>query len=108
MRKLTVTEPETDTLVLCFDMTGKEGADRLAHAGAKKFKAARRLQQVFISPCSATELKASPSSNSCGHNAVLKRYSRGRAVVVDKTGTAEQGHMHKRMGCMAQGSLHEQ
>ncbi|CAL5219497.1 g1339 [Coccomyxa viridis] len=26
MRKLTVTEPEADTLELCFDMTGKEGA----------------------------------------------------------------------------------
>ena len=65
MRKLTVTEPETDTLEISFDMLGKEGADRLAQTGGRKPKAARRLQQVFISPCAATELKASPLSPSC-------------------------------------------
>ncbi len=65
MRKLTVTEPEAETLELCFDMTGKEGAGRLAHAGSRRPKAARRLQQVAISPCAATELKASPLPCSC-------------------------------------------
>ena len=59
MRKLTVTEPNADTLELCFDATGKEGAARLAQSGAKKPKAVKHLQLVSISPCSATELKAS-------------------------------------------------
>ena len=65
MRKLTVTEPETDTLEICFDTTGKEGADRLLHAGSRKPKAVRRLQQLSIAPCAATELKASPNPLSC-------------------------------------------
>jgi hypothetical protein len=59
MRKLTVTEPNADTLELCFDATGTEGAVRLAHNGAKRPKAAKHLQLVSIYPCSATELKAS-------------------------------------------------
>jgi len=64
MRRLTVTEPDADTLDVCFDMTGKDGADRVVKAGSKRPKAARRLQQVSISPCAATELKASHLSSS--------------------------------------------
>lgn len=59
MRKLTVTEPNADTLELCFDATGKEGAAKLARAGARNPRAVKHLQLVSISPCSATELKAS-------------------------------------------------
>lgn len=66
MRRLTVTEPGADTLEVCFDMTGKEGAARLATAGIKQAKAAKRLQQVSISPCAATELKVGcQSAPSC-------------------------------------------
>ena len=61
MRKLTVTEPEADTLEMCFDTMGKDGADRL-QAGSRTPKTARRLQHVSIAPCAATELKASPLS----------------------------------------------
>ena len=57
MRRLTVTEPDADTLELCFDTTGKEGAARLAPKGRQPPKAVKRLQQLSISPCAATELK---------------------------------------------------
>ena len=60
LRKLTVTEPGADTLELCFDTMGKGGAERLAQEGGRRARAARRLQQVSISPCAATELKARP------------------------------------------------
>ena len=58
MRRLTVTEPDADTLELCFDATGREGAARLAPRGRQPPKAVKRLQHLSISPCAATELKA--------------------------------------------------
>ena len=57
MRRLTVTEPDANTLELCFDTTGKEGAARLAPKGRQPRKAIKRLQQLSILPCAATELK---------------------------------------------------
>ena len=89
-----MTEPGADTLELCFDATGREGAARLAPRGRRPPKAVKRLQHLSISPCAATELKARrPSFSSSSWYAHMDAASK----VLDKSrdSVVGRGSVHR-------------
>lgn len=59
LRRLTITEPENQTLEICFTAKGSEGAKCLSARRSSTRHRTRYLQNVLISPCSASEVKAS-------------------------------------------------
>lgn len=61
MRKLTVTEPNADTLELCFVMADCEGALQIKEPLKRRQKQLPRLLRLTITPCSATDLKVNPT-----------------------------------------------
>lgn len=57
MRKLTVTEPNAETLELCFVMAECEGAPQIREPLKRRQKQLHRLLRLTITPCNATDLK---------------------------------------------------
>ena len=57
MRKLTVTEPNAETLELCFVMAESEGASQIREPLKRRQKQLHRLLRLTITPCNATDLK---------------------------------------------------
>ena len=57
MRKLTVTEPNAETLELCFLMAESEGARPIREPLKRRQKQPHRLIRLIIAPCGATDLK---------------------------------------------------
>ncbi|BDA42755.1 probable vacuolar protein 8 at N-terminal half [Coccomyxa sp. Obi] len=57
MRKLTVTEPDAETLELCFATAQGEGAPRIKQPLKRRQRQPLRLQRLTITPCNATDLK---------------------------------------------------
>jgi len=55
LRKLTLTEPDAQTLELVLTVADMQGAPRVVEVGQKV--PPRRLQCIIISPCAATEIK---------------------------------------------------
>lgn len=56
LRKLTIVEPDSHSLEVNFTASEKNGVKQIEKGGKSKN---RRLQKLFISPCSATEVKGS-------------------------------------------------
>ncbi len=65
LRKLTITEPDSRTLELNFTLSDKEGAPRITDHTVKASRRSRRLERISITPCSATEIKASCALPAC-------------------------------------------
>ncbi len=57
MRKLTVTEPNAETLELCFATAQGEGVPRIKQPLKRRRRQPLRLQRLTITPCNATDLK---------------------------------------------------
>lgn len=56
LRKLSIAEPDPQSLELSFTASDRNGVKQVEKGGKSKN---RRLQRLFISPCAATEVKAS-------------------------------------------------
>ncbi len=56
-RKLTVTEPDAETLELCFATAQGEGVPRIKQPLKRRQRQPLRLQRLIITPCNATDLK---------------------------------------------------
>ncbi len=57
VRKLTVTEPDAETLELSFAVSDGKGAAQLMEPLKRRQKGNQRLQKLCIAPCAATDLK---------------------------------------------------
>lgn len=59
VRKLTVTEPDAETLELSFAVSDSKGAAQLKQPLKRRRSVNQRLQRISIAPCAAADLKVS-------------------------------------------------
>ena len=78
LRKLTITEPDSRTLELNFTVSDKEGAPRITDHTVKASRRSRRLERISITPCSATEIKASCALPGCRMHSTSSRSLRDK------------------------------
>lgn len=85
MRKLTVTEPDAETLELSFAVNDGKGAVQLKEPLKRRQKTNQRLQRLSIAPCAAADLKV---SNLFGHvvQRLMDLYARHDVVEVPYAG----------------------